>query len=379
VISPWLLERVACPVCLEPGGCAECRAGEGGHEACRRDYRRRAACPCGGPDKPRLSPENGALRCPCCGSLYPVDRERGYADLVPREDLGAVTQYADHEFHERLGVTDAPPVLSARVKADMMRRMLDPRPGEAVLDLGCGAGKLALFAASDGVRAAGIDVAPFFLPRAAREVDLVLGDLRRLPFRKAAFPCAFSLDVLEHLDEEGVRDVLVEARRTLPFSGRLFVYTHAMESSRLARFQRAVNGLARRLGEAGLIDHEREALRKSDHRNAIRSHEHFERLCAEAGLRVAERRYYNVVLKAVIEDLLLRLYEGARRGRTPAGHAHDAGGHAAGGAALPALRPGRAALALALLLTWLMKLDVVLFGGIRTGPFFGLLRPGRGA
>jgi SAM-dependent methyltransferase/uncharacterized protein YbaR (Trm112 family) len=306
MISPWLLERLACPVCLEPAGCAAC-GGAPGHEACRRDYRRRAACPCGGPDKVRLSPQDGALRCACCGSVYPIDRARGYADLVPSEDVGKVTQYADHEFHERLGATDAPPVLSARVKADMMRRMLDPRPGEAVLDLGCGAGKLALFAAADGVRSAGIDVAPFFLPRAAREVDLVLGDLRRLPFRKAAFPCAFSLDVLEHLDEDGVRDVLVEARRTLPSFGRLFVYTHAMESSRLARFQRAVNRLARRLGEAGLIDHEREALRKSDHRNAIRSHEHFERLCAEAGLRVAERRYYNVVLKAVIEDLLLRL------------------------------------------------------------------------
>ena len=56
-------------------------------------------------------------------------------------------------------------------------------------------------------------MAPFFLPRAARDVDLVLGDLRRLPFRKAAFPRAYSLDVLEHLDEDGVRDVLVEARR----------------------------------------------------------------------------------------------------------------------------------------------------------------------
>jgi SAM-dependent methyltransferase/uncharacterized protein YbaR (Trm112 family) len=378
MISPWLLERVACPVCLEPAGCAECRAESAGHQACRLDYRRRAACPCGGPDKVRLSHEDGGLRCRCCGSLYPIDPVRGYADLVPREDLGAVTQYADHEFHERLGVTDAPPVLSARVKADMMRRMLDPRPGEAVLDLGCGAGKLALFAARDGVRAAGIDVAPFFLPRAAREVDLVLGDLRRLPFRKAAFACAFSLDVLEHLDEDGVRDVLVEARRTLPSSGRLFVYTHAMESSRLARFQRGVNRLARRLGEAGLIDHEREALRKSDHRNAIRSHEHFERLCAEAGLRVAERRYYNVVLKAVIEDLMLRLYEGARR-RAPAGHAHGAGDDVAAAALPPAPKPGRAALAVAVALTWLMKLDVVLFGGIRTGPFFGLLRPGRGA
>jgi SAM-dependent methyltransferase len=322
-----------------------------------------------------LSPEDGALRCPCCRALYPALEERGYLDLVPRQQVGEVTLYADHDFHERVGAVDAPPLLSARVKADMMRRMLDPRPGETVLDLGCGAGKLALFATGGGVRAAGIDVAPFFLPRATRDVDLVLGDLRRLPFRKAAFPCAFTLDVLEHLDEEGVREVLVEARRALAPSGRLFVYTHAMESSRLARFQRGVNRLARRLGRAGLIDHEREALRKSDHKNAIRSHEHFEGLCAQAGLRVAERRYYNVVLKAVIEDLALRLYEGARRRRGGGGNAGGEGGHAS---AAPA-RPGRAALALALALTWLMKLDVVLFGGVRTGPFFGLLRPGRGA
>jgi ubiquinone/menaquinone biosynthesis C-methylase UbiE len=379
VISAWLLERLACPVCLEPSGCAQCRAGATGHEACAQDYRRRSACPCGGPDKVRMAPEEGGLRCPCCGALYPAETERGYVDLVPRQQVGEVTQYADHEFHERLGATDAPPVLSARVKADMMRRMLDPRPGETVLDLGCGAGKLALFAAADGVRAAGIDVAPFFLPRAARDVDLVLGDLRRLPFRKAAFPCAFSLDVLEHLDEAGVRDVLVEARRALPSSGRLFVYTHAMESSRLARFQRLVNRLARRLGQAGLIDHEREALRKSDHKNAIRSHEHFESLCAEAGLRVAERRYYNVVLKAVIEDLMLRLYEGARRRRGSTGHVAEAGGAGGATAAVHPPQAGRATLALALALTWLMKLDVVLFGGIRTGPFFGLLRPGRGA
>src|SRR6185436_16181086 len=105
-----------------------------------------------------------------------------------------------------------------------------------------------------------------------------------------------------------------------------------MESSRLARFQRGVNRLARRLGEAGLIDHEREALRKSDHRNAIRSHEHFDEMCAASGLRVAERRYYNVVVKAVVEDLLLRLWEQRKRkqpapagapGKAPDTHEHD--------------------------------------------------------
>src|SRR5262249_47439395 len=160
----------------------------------------------------------------------------GWVDLAPRTAVGEITQYADHEFHERLGIADAEPVLSARVKADMMRRMLDPAPGETVLDLGCGAGKMALYAARGGRRAAGLDVAPFFLARAEREVDLVRGDLRRLPFRKGSFPRAYSLDVLEHLDEAGVRDVLLEGRRTLGRQGRLFAYTHALGSSPPARF-----------------------------------------------------------------------------------------------------------------------------------------------
>src|SRR5207253_442379 len=77
---------------------------------------------------------------------------------------------------------------------------------------------------------------------------------------------------------------------------------------------------------AGLIDHEREALRKSDHRNAIRSHEHFEELCAQAGLRVAQRRYYNVVFKALVEDLGLRLWEQWRRTGGPAAPADPPGG-----------------------------------------------------
>ena len=34
--------------------------------------------------------------------------------------------------------------------------------------------------------------------------------------------------------------------------------------------------------------------------------------------------------------------------------------------------PGRVLMAAATALTWLLKLDVVLFGGVRTGPFFGL-------
>ena len=373
MISAGLLERVACPVCLETGGCARCGLDRQNHAACIERYAARVGCECGGPDKVRLADAGSELRCPCCGNGYALNEKEGYVDLLPKTAVGDITQYADHDFHERLGVNEAPPYLSARVKADMMLEMLKPAANEPLLDLGCGAGKLALYAGRSGARPAGLDVAPFFLEGARERIDLVLGDLRRLPFRKHSFPAAYSLDVLEHLDEDGVLEVLVEARRALAQGGRLFVYTHAMESSRLAGFQRAVNRLARRLGERGLIDHEREAMRKSDHLNAIRSHEHFDKLCGRSGLRVSARRYYNVFFKAMIEDLGLRLYERARA--KPAAQREDnqpAGEH---DHPVPAELPGRATLAVAALLTWLLKLDVVLFGGVRTGPFFGLLRP----
>jgi SAM-dependent methyltransferase len=380
MISPELLARVACPQCLEPQGCARCTR-PAGHESCQREYAARAACDCGGPDKVALRDEGDALACPCCQRRYPLVRDQGYVDLLAAAAGGTETLYDDHEFQERLRVSPAPPLLSARVKADMMRRMLDLKPGQRVLDLGCGAGKMALFAHDHGARAAGVDAAPFFLPAAAAAVDLVRGDLRRLPFRKGAFAAAWSIDVLEHLDEPGVAELLVEARRVLAPGGALFVYTHAMESSRLASFQRGVNRLARRLGQAGLIDHEREAMRKADHRNPLRSHEHFDALCATAGLQVNERRYYNVVFKAVVEDLLLRMVEQGRRSRQRTstdvhvhGHVHVHGndpGHGHGGPAMP----GRVAMAVGHVLTWLLKLDVVLFGGIRTGPFFARVEP----
>jgi hypothetical protein len=99
------------------------------------------------------------------------------------------------------------------------------------------------------------------------------------------------------------------------------------------------------------------------------------------GLRVASRRYYNVVFKAVVEDLGLRLFEQWRRSRVrrplapgaPPAAAADGHGHHLH-AAPPRPEP-KALVAAARGLTWLLKLDVVLFGGVRTGPFFGLLVP----
>lgn len=368
-------KQFACPICLEKAGCASCGVATGGHDVCLSSYATRVACACGGPNKRALEHRGEGFYCSCCMTRYTFGPSRDYVDLLPRTDVGRVSHYADEEFQERLGVREGEPVLSAGVKARMVSRMLNLRPGDNVLDLGSGAGKFATHFAKQGASVCGVDMAPFFLKSAIDSVNLVVGDLRRLPFRNGSASKAYSLDVLEHLDEAGVREVLREARRAVAKDGRIFVYTHAMESSNIASFQRGVNRFAKRLGRAGLVDSDKEAMRKSDHINAIRSHEHFDEIAASAGLKVLDRVYYNVIAKAVVEDLALKMVE--QRNRKKA--------EAAGAPAVPSPqkashivgRPGPSAGArfIARGLTQVLMLDVALFGRTRTGPFFGVLGP----
>lgn len=372
--ADWM-KQFACPVCLDKAGCEKCGVKTGGHDVCQSSYAARVACACGGPNKRALEHRGEGFYCSCCMTRYPFGPGRDYVDLLPRTEVGRVSHYADEEFQERLGVREGEPVLSAGVKARMVSKMLGLRPGETVLDLGSGAGKFATHFASQGASLCGVDMAPFFLRSAIDSVNLVVGDLRRLPFRNGASSRAYSLDVLEHLDEAGVREVLLEARRAVSGDGRIFVYTHAMESSKIASFQRGVNTFAKRLGKMGLVDSEKEAMRKSDHVNAIRSHEHFDEIAKSAGLKVEKRMYYNVFAKAVVEDLALKVVEQRRRKKAGAlGHGAAAdsktSSHVIGRPA-----PSASALFLARGLTRVLMLDVAFFGSVRTGPFFGVLTP----
>ncbi|MBX7184189.1 MAG: class I SAM-dependent methyltransferase [Vicinamibacteria bacterium] len=341
-----------------------------------KSYAERVACACGGPNKRALEHRGEGFYCSCCLTRYPYGPSHDYVDLLPRTDVGRVSHYADEEFQERLGVREGEPVLSAGVKARMVSRMLGLKRGDAVLDLGSGAGKFAGHFARQGASVCGVDMAPFFLKSAIDSVSLVVGDIRRLPLRNGATSRAYSLDVLEHLDEAGVREVLVEARRAVTKDGKIFVYTHAMESSKIASFQRGVNHLAKRLGRMGLVDSDKEAMRKSDHINAIRSHEHFDEIAKSAGLRVKERAYYNVFAKAVVEDLALKVLEQRQRKKAVGAPSNaEARDKAAGSHIVGRVAPSSSALFVARGLTRLLMLDVALFGKVRTGPFFGVLSP----
>lgn len=335
-----------------------------------------ARCPACDSEK-ELNPEGEGLRCSACGRNFPALGARGYLDLRPPNDsFKDLTDYAEEEFHRRAGSL-RPLFLSARIKMDVMKRMLAPTREDRVLDIGCGNGRFIYFEQPSSRSAVGIDAGAHFAEEALKRVDLARGDIRSLPFADESFDKAYSLDVLEHLAEEGVVQMLSEARRVLKPGGALFLYSHVMMSSRLAVFQRGVNRLVRWLDARGMLDNEPERERKSDHRNALGSYEQLDRILERTGFAIDDIRYYNVFFKAIFEDLLLPVVEhnffrepaAAVPDHEPGDHPDDHDHHAS-------TKPdvGRWAHAPLSVATYLMKLDIALFSRVRTGPFFLLLR-----
>lgn len=340
-----------------------------------------------------------SLVCRECGRQY--QSQGDYLDVRPLRMFEEQTKYLDEALH-----TDArhervsPPLLGSRIRNDMLRAFLAPAPGELVVDLGCGSGRALLWNRDLGADMLGIDIAPFFSRDARQQVDLMLGDLRTLPFADATFDKAWSLDVLEHLSPEALAGMLAEASRVLKPGGSLFVYTHVRKNAPVAAGLKLINKLARQLERWGLIDLRQERLRKSDHLNPLRDVPHLEQVVDAAGFRIGRIRFYTPIVGGFVENIMMRMAEraiarraGARALSTPqlpAPRGTTSGEPVPTGATTQldrdaaAVREARAAakeriahggptyVALRAL-SFVMKLDLLLFGRITSGPFFALL------
>jgi len=103
--------------------------------------------------------------------------------------------------------------------------LAEARPGERVLDLGCGAGRFVAALAEAGADPVGVELAEAALERARRTAPGA--DLRRLapdgsvPLEHRSVDLVWCSEVLEHVADGA--QLLLEARRVLRPGGRLLV------------------------------------------------------------------------------------------------------------------------------------------------------------
>ncbi len=125
-------------------------------------------------------------------------------------------------FHaERLG-----PVASD-AEAELAARTAALEPGDEVLDLACGHGRIANRLAARGCRVTGLDAVPLFLDQARADADALgvkveylQGDMRELPWTEHFDAVVNWFTAFGYFDDDGNRAVLAEVARALRPGGR---------------------------------------------------------------------------------------------------------------------------------------------------------------
>jgi ubiquinone/menaquinone biosynthesis C-methylase UbiE len=123
-----------------------------------------------------------------------------------------------------------------RMRLENVRLLVDPRPGDRVLDVGSAAGAVAHHLSTLGCETVGIDLSEAGV-RLARErypgLRFEVADATALPFEDASFDKVVAADVTEHLDDATLRAALAECRRVLVPGGTISIHTpnpkHAIE------------------------------------------------------------------------------------------------------------------------------------------------------
>ena len=110
-----------------------------------------------------------------------------------------------------------------RKRIEALRSLANTRPGERVLEVGCGAGHVLQH--FKGTRRTGIDLSTAMLARARRRlgdaVTLLQGTAEQLPFQDGSFDVVLCTEVLEHTVDPA--RVLRELTRVVTPAGRVMV------------------------------------------------------------------------------------------------------------------------------------------------------------
>jgi len=132
------------------------------------------------------------------------------------DTLAAVNEekgvYAEARRNPLTRVADPIAAQARRRRHAMVWRMIDPKPGETIVDVGCGPAGTGLAALEPGAPITGIDSVnrPGY---ASGPRSFVEADARALPFDDTSFDIAYSNSVIEHLDPADRPRFAAEIRR----------------------------------------------------------------------------------------------------------------------------------------------------------------------
>lgn len=137
-------------------------------------------------------------------------------------------------------------------RIDIILKILDPKLGENILDVGCGVGTFVFHSARFGARAYGIDYSRESLKVAnelcvrfgvKQNTGFILGSAIALPFRNECFDKIVAADFIEHITFKEKEELLKEIYRVLKPEGALVVFTPNGIRERIGDFYWRVRNL----------------------------------------------------------------------------------------------------------------------------------------
>ena len=134
----------------------------------------------------------------------------------------------DEAFMDAMASEYAEQTPWTRMRLENVELLVDPQPGDRVLDIGSAAGAMVHFLSTFGCDAVGVDSSELGVEQARRlfpGLRFEVADAASLPFADASFDKALAADLTEHLDAGTFRAMLAECRRVLVPGGMLSIHT----------------------------------------------------------------------------------------------------------------------------------------------------------
>lgn len=174
-------------------------------------------------------------------------------------------------------------------------RKLELKPGDKVLEVGCGRGVfLDRLVTEYGIKATGIDIAKKAVTEGEKEsvnkLDLRVADAAKLPFPDAFFDVVMSFDTLEHVKDQ--EKAITEMMRVLKPKGKILIYT----INKKQRF--TWNWLLSKVG----ID----VLKRSDHDpKFFVAPDRFKKELERRGVKMLGLAYFNSFFSLAIDEVIM--------------------------------------------------------------------------